>query len=83
MAVFLLDNRVLSYNPLDCSCDHHWLQQWQLGGRGDLDSQPPTCASNGTDIPLDALYIENCSRCTVHYTSGSQTGSVTPGASLH
>ncbi|KAL2084415.1 hypothetical protein ACEWY4_019933 [Coilia grayii] len=54
-------NLVLSYNPLDCSCDHHWLQQWQLGGRGDLDSQPPTCVSNGTAIPLDALIIENCS----------------------
>ncbi|XP_076137400.1 high affinity nerve growth factor receptor [Alosa pseudoharengus] len=54
-------NLVLSYNPLDCSCDHHWLQQWQLGGRSDLDSQPVTCVSNGTVTPLDSLTIENCS----------------------
>ncbi|XP_031432445.1 high affinity nerve growth factor receptor isoform X2 [Clupea harengus] len=75
-----LVNLVLSYNPLDCSCDHHWLQQWQLGGRGDLDGQPPTCVSNGTVIPLDALVIENCSIPEV--TIKSTTTKVQEGGNL-
>ncbi|XP_028835865.1 high affinity nerve growth factor receptor isoform X2 [Denticeps clupeoides] len=63
-----LINLILKDNPLDCSCDHHWLQQWQLGGRGDLDNQPLTCVSNDSFQQLDTLVIENCSvpEVTIH-----------------
>lgn len=52
---------VLRDNPLVCSCELHWLQQWQLTGRGDVDSQMMTCYSNDLEIPLNSLMIENCS----------------------
>ncbi|KAK2845005.1 hypothetical protein Q5P01_011664 [Channa striata] len=53
-------NLVLRENPLVCSCDLHWLQQWQRNDRGDLDNQM-SCFSDNQEIPLHSLVIENCS----------------------
>lgn len=53
--------RVLRDNPLECSCDIHWLQQWQLNDHSDLDKQPLHCLSNGHARRLDSLLMENCS----------------------
>ncbi|XP_068180835.1 high affinity nerve growth factor receptor [Antennarius striatus] len=54
-------NLVLRDNPLICSCELHWLQQWQNNDRGDLDNQMLTCFSNDQEVPLSSLVIENCS----------------------
>ncbi|XP_026227140.1 high affinity nerve growth factor receptor isoform X1 [Anabas testudineus] len=54
-------NLVLSQNPLICSCDLHWLQQWQRSERGDLDNQMLSCISDNEKILLDSLVIDNCS----------------------
>ncbi|KAJ8354574.1 hypothetical protein SKAU_G00221410 [Synaphobranchus kaupii] len=54
-------NLVLRDNPLACSCDIHWLQQWQRSERGDLISQSLSCRSNGRWLPLETMMIENCS----------------------
>uniref|UniRef100_A0A8C7LZC9 Tyrosine-protein kinase receptor n=1 Tax=Oncorhynchus mykiss TaxID=8022 RepID=A0A8C7LZC9_ONCMY len=54
-------NLVLRDNPLECSCDIHWLQQWQLNDHSDLDNQPLQCFSNGHALQLDSLEMENCS----------------------
>lgn len=56
---FLL--RVLRDNPLVCSCDHYWLQQWQRNDRGDLDNQMLSCFSDNEEIPLNSLVLDNCS----------------------
>ncbi|XP_059195544.1 high affinity nerve growth factor receptor isoform X2 [Centropristis striata] len=53
-------NLVLRDNPLVCSCDLHWLQQWQQNERGDPDNQI-FCFSDDQPIPLNLLVIENCS----------------------
>ncbi|XP_073341944.1 high affinity nerve growth factor receptor isoform X1 [Pagrus major] len=53
-------NLVLRDNPLVCSCDLHWLQQWQHNERGDLDSQM-SCFSDDQEVPLNTLVIDNCS----------------------
>ncbi|XP_010883640.2 high affinity nerve growth factor receptor isoform X2 [Esox lucius] len=53
-------NLVLRDNPLVCSCDIHWLQQWQLNEHSDLDNQPLHCFSNGHKLQLDSLMMENC-----------------------
>uniref|UniRef100_A0A8C6WVK3 receptor protein-tyrosine kinase n=1 Tax=Neogobius melanostomus TaxID=47308 RepID=A0A8C6WVK3_9GOBI len=36
--------------PLLCSCELHWLQQWQRSGRADLDSQPLSCFHGHLEI---------------------------------
>ncbi|KAG8009824.1 High affinity nerve growth factor receptor, partial [Nibea albiflora] len=54
-------NLVLRDNPLVCSCDLHWLQQWQHNDRGDLDNQMLSCFSNDQEMPLNSLVIDNCS----------------------
>ncbi|XP_028326439.1 high affinity nerve growth factor receptor isoform X2 [Gouania willdenowi] len=54
-------NLVLRDNFLLCSCDLHWLQQWQNSRRGDLDSQLFFCLSDGIELPLHTLVIDNCS----------------------
>ncbi|XP_026173399.1 high affinity nerve growth factor receptor [Mastacembelus armatus] len=52
---------LLRDNPLICSCDLHWLQQWQRNERGDLDNQMLSCFSDNQEIPLSSLVIDNCS----------------------
>ncbi|KAK5862068.1 hypothetical protein PBY51_017499 [Eleginops maclovinus] len=54
-------NLVLRDNPFICSCDLHWLQQWQHNERGDLDNQMLSCYSNHQEVPLNSLVIDNCS----------------------
>ncbi|XP_041843571.1 high affinity nerve growth factor receptor isoform X2 [Melanotaenia boesemani] len=54
-------NLVLRDNPLACSCDLFWLQQWQNDDRGDLYSQTLFCLSGDEEILLNSLVIENCS----------------------
>nr|XP_020465321.1 high affinity nerve growth factor receptor isoform X2 [Monopterus albus] len=54
-------NLVLRDNPLICSCDLHWLQQWQHNERGDLDNQMLSCFSDDQEVPLNSLVIDNCS----------------------
>ncbi|XP_037532013.1 high affinity nerve growth factor receptor isoform X2 [Nematolebias whitei] len=54
-------NLVLKDNPLVCSCDLFWLQQWQTDDRGDLYSQMLLCVADDEDIPLNSLEIVNCS----------------------
>lgn len=64
--------RVLRENPLVCSCDLHWLQQWQHNDRAERDDQTLTCFSNERNrtLPLSSLVIENCSELAFHfYTS--------------
>lgn len=53
-------NLVLRDNPLECSCEIHWLQQWVNIGRGDPDNQPMTCFSFGSEMPLKVLSMDNC-----------------------
>ncbi|XP_069031425.1 high affinity nerve growth factor receptor [Embiotoca jacksoni] len=53
-------NLVLRDNPLVCSCDLHWLQQWESHDRGDLDGQMLFCLSNDEELPLNSLVIDNC-----------------------
>lgn len=52
---------VLRDNPLVCSCELHWLQQWQRSERADLDSQTLSCFSNDQEVALSSLVINNCS----------------------
>ncbi|XP_029927806.1 high affinity nerve growth factor receptor [Myripristis murdjan] len=54
-------NLVLKDNPLVCSCDIHWLQQWQRNERGDLENQVLYCKSDNQEIPLNSLELDNCS----------------------
>ncbi|XP_034553546.1 high affinity nerve growth factor receptor isoform X1 [Notolabrus celidotus] len=54
-------NLVLRDNPLVCSCDLHWLQQWQHSDRGDLDTQMLSCFANDLEVPLSSMVIDNCS----------------------
>ncbi|XP_028280765.1 high affinity nerve growth factor receptor isoform X2 [Parambassis ranga] len=54
-------NLVLRDNPLVCSCDLYWLQQWQSNDRGDLDGQMLFCLSNDEEVALNSLVIDNCS----------------------
>ncbi|KAM4735160.1 high affinity nerve growth factor receptor [Anableps anableps] len=54
-------NLILRDNPLICSCDLFWLQQWQNEDRGDIDSQMLFCLSDDEEIPLSSLVIDNCS----------------------
>ncbi|KAM9782530.1 high affinity nerve growth factor receptor [Neosynchiropus ocellatus] len=57
-----LMNLILRDNPLVCSCDLHWLQQWQRSSRADVDSQMLFCLSGDDQRePLDTLVLENCS----------------------
>lgn len=59
--VLLSNSSVLRDNPLVCSCDLHWLQQWYLSSRGDVDSQMMTCFYGNTEVSLGSLQLENCS----------------------
>ncbi|XP_043972020.1 high affinity nerve growth factor receptor isoform X2 [Gambusia affinis] len=54
-------NLILRDNPLICSCELFWLQQWQNEDRGDIDSQMLFCLSNDEEFPLSSLVIDNCS----------------------
>ncbi|RVE63241.1 hypothetical protein OJAV_G00165650 [Oryzias javanicus] len=54
-------NLVLRDNPLICSCDLFWLQQWQNDDRGDPDTQMLSCSSDYEDLPLNSLVFDNCS----------------------
>ncbi|XP_056457275.1 high affinity nerve growth factor receptor [Gadus chalcogrammus] len=54
-------NLVLRDNPLVCSCEIHWLQQWERSGRADPDNQPMTCFSFGQEVLLNILSMDNCS----------------------
>uniref|UniRef100_A0A3B4TV55 Tyrosine-protein kinase receptor n=1 Tax=Seriola dumerili TaxID=41447 RepID=A0A3B4TV55_SERDU len=54
-------NLVLRDNPLVCSCDLYWLQQWQRNDRGDLDNQMLSCFTDNEEKPLSTLVIDNCS----------------------
>ncbi|XP_068425753.1 high affinity nerve growth factor receptor isoform X2 [Clinocottus analis] len=54
-------NLVLRDNPLVCSCDLHWLQQWQRSDRGDVDTQMLSCCSDDQEVLLNSLVIDNCS----------------------
>ncbi|XP_058862195.1 high affinity nerve growth factor receptor isoform X2 [Acipenser ruthenus] len=56
-----LTGLVLRDNPLQCSCDIHWLQLWLLSGRADLQTQSLSCNAQDQQIPLDAMILENCS----------------------
>lgn len=62
--------RVLRDNPLVCSCDLHWLQQWQLTDRGDVNSQMLSCLSGDQYVPLSTLIIDNCSELVSSQVSG-------------
>ncbi|KAM3613743.1 uncharacterized protein V6R79_004588 [Siganus canaliculatus] len=53
-------NLVLRDNPLVCSCDLHWLQQWQQNDHVDMDNQMLSCFSNDQEVPLSSLVLENC-----------------------
>ncbi|KAI1886063.1 hypothetical protein AGOR_G00210170 [Albula goreensis] len=64
---------ILKDNPLDCSCDIHWLQQWQSSDRGDLISQSLTCQSNGITLSLETMTIENCSMPQVSIDASQRT----------
>ncbi|XP_056300641.1 high affinity nerve growth factor receptor isoform X2 [Pseudoliparis swirei] len=54
-------NLVLRDNPLLCSCDLHWLQQWQRNDRGDVDSQMLSCYLDDQEVALNSLVLDNCS----------------------
>ncbi|KAI3361334.1 hypothetical protein L3Q82_013513 [Scortum barcoo] len=54
-------NLVLRDNPLVCSCDLHWLQQWQQSERGDVDNQMLSCFSSDQEVALSSLVLDNCS----------------------
>ncbi|CAL8247705.1 unnamed protein product [Lota lota] len=54
-------NLVLRDNPLVCSCEIHWLQQWERSGRGDPNSQSMICFSFGQEVLLNVLPMDNCS----------------------
>lgn len=59
--------RVLRDNPLVCSCDLYWLQEWQRNDRGDLDNQMLSCFSDNQEVPLNSLVIDNCSEFGFHF----------------
>ncbi|CAL1612001.1 unnamed protein product [Knipowitschia caucasica] len=50
---------VLRDNPLLCSCELHWLQQWQSSSRAELDSQL-SCLQAQQEVPLSSLLLPNC-----------------------
>ncbi|XP_019719297.1 high affinity nerve growth factor receptor [Hippocampus comes] len=54
-------NLVLVDNPLVCSCELHWLQQWQRSERGEPDDQLLTCRAAGREVLLNSLVLDNCS----------------------
>ncbi|XP_019962199.1 high affinity nerve growth factor receptor [Paralichthys olivaceus] len=62
-------NLVLRDNPLVCSCDLFWLQEWQRNGRGDLDNQMLSCFSDNQEVALNSLVIDNCSLPVVYIVS--------------
>ncbi|XP_051575181.1 high affinity nerve growth factor receptor-like [Myxocyprinus asiaticus] len=67
---------ILRDNPLTCSCDIYWLQQWNRKRQGDIDSQQ-NCIYNGNSIQLDSFEMDNCSvpEVTIHSsTLTSQEG---------
>ncbi|CAJ1063005.1 high affinity nerve growth factor receptor isoform X2 [Xyrichtys novacula] len=65
-------NLVLRNNPLVCSCDLFWLQQWQRSERGDVDTQMLSCIANDLEVPLDSMVIDNCTLPEVTIISRSK-----------
>ncbi|XP_065154890.1 high affinity nerve growth factor receptor isoform X1 [Paramisgurnus dabryanus] len=63
---------ILRDNPLTCSCDIYWLQQWHRTRQGDIDSQQ-NCDYNGNIIPLDLFEMDNCSvpEVTIHNSTAT------------
>ncbi|KAM4568629.1 high affinity nerve growth factor receptor [Fundulus diaphanus] len=53
-------NLILRENPLVCSCDLFWLQQWQNDDLGEVYSQMLFCLSDDEEVPLSSLVIDNC-----------------------
>lgn len=78
----LSSHSVLRDNPLACSCDLHWLQQWHLSGRGDVDSQMMSCFSGDVEVPLGSLQLENCSEFGFYYCGRLMVHSATMGLVL-
>ncbi|XP_074508828.1 high affinity nerve growth factor receptor isoform X2 [Sebastes fasciatus] len=74
-------NLVLRDNPLICSCDLHWLQQWHRNERGDLDNQMLSCFSDDQEVPLNYLVIDNCSLPEVTIVA-SQDSKIQEGGNL-
>ncbi|KAL6109646.1 ntrk1 [Pungitius sinensis] len=66
-------NLVLRENPLVCSCDLHWLQQWQWKERGVVDTPLLSCFSDGREVLLNSLVIDNCSLPEVTIVSFKDT----------
>ncbi|XP_060937436.1 high affinity nerve growth factor receptor [Limanda limanda] len=62
-------NLVLRDNPLLCSCDLYWLQEWQRNDRGDVDNQWLSCFSDEQEVALNSLVINNCSLPVVYIDS--------------
>ncbi|XP_062255771.1 high affinity nerve growth factor receptor [Platichthys flesus] len=62
-------NLVLRDNPLLCSCDLYWLQEWQRNDRGDVDNQWLSCFSDEQEVALNSLVINNCSLPMVYIDS--------------
>ncbi|CAB1438918.1 unnamed protein product [Pleuronectes platessa] len=62
-------NLVLRDNPLLCSCDLYWLQEWQRSDRGDVDNQWLSCFSDEQEVALNSLVINNCSLPVVYIDS--------------
>ncbi|XP_056617764.1 high affinity nerve growth factor receptor [Triplophysa dalaica] len=63
---------ILRDNPLTCSCDIYWLQQWHRTRQGDGDSQQ-YCINNGNIISLDSFEMDNCSVPEVKIYSSTLT----------
>lgn len=76
---FLPSRSVLRDNPLACTCDLHWLQQWHLSGRGDVDNQMMSCFSGDMEVPLGSLLLENCSEFRFYNCGRLMLHSVTTG----
>ncbi|KAL4629573.1 high affinity nerve growth factor receptor-like [Arapaima gigas] len=71
---------ILKDNPLACSCDMLWLQQWERIGRGDILSQTLGCYSNGQMLQLEDMVLENCSVPEVHIIASG--GAIQEGGNL-
>ncbi|XP_029104320.1 high affinity nerve growth factor receptor-like [Scleropages formosus] len=71
---------ILKENPLACSCDMLWLRQWESSGRGDLHNQSLFCYSNGQELHLKDMVMENCSVPEVYIVSSQ--GAIREGGNL-
>ncbi|XP_023686243.1 high affinity nerve growth factor receptor-like isoform X1 [Paramormyrops kingsleyae] len=64
---------ILKENPLSCSCDMFWLQQWAASGRGDVLNQSLNCSANGHLRHLEDVVLENCSFPEVSIADSQET----------